>query len=226
METTPVWALIIDSAESIVTVVAIVIAGIFAWRNGIIFRQRSPHIDIIHEVTHRAISDSYNHLAVTVELHNTSNVKMEFRDGLFALQRLARMEDDVVEDLYENAPVYVRGGGMNAIQWETIEEIWSEWSKDELSVEPGQTATHTIEFVVPWDIEPVLITTYMFNSRTMGKIANSFDNPDNAPKQKRKLLFWQEIEGPRGWPRVTAHDMVSFEFEDMPETEQSDASQL
>lgn len=226
MEATPIWAIIFDSAESIVTVAAIVAAGIFAWRNGIIFRQRSPHINITHEISHRAVSSSYNHIAVTMNLHNSSNVKVEFRDGLFALQHLAPMEDEIVEDLYNNAPEYVHNESMNAIQWETWEEIWSEWDKDELSVEPGQTVAHTVEFVVPWDVESVLITIYMFNSRTMGKIANSFDNPDDAPKQKHKLLFWREIEGPRGWPRVTAYDMVPFEFEDREEMEQPDASRL
>ena len=213
MDTAPIWSYIIDSTESVFTIVAIVIAGVFAWRNGIIFRHRSPHIDITHDVTHRAISDGYNHLAVTINLHNSSNVRVEFRDGLFALQHLAPMPDDEVEYLYYNAPGYVHNEGMNAIQWDTWEEIWSEWDNDELSVEPGQTITHTVEFVIPWYVNSVLITTYMYNSRSVGKIDDSLNTPDNAPKQNRKLLRWLDVEGPRGWTRVTAHDIVLEDIE-------------
>ena len=219
MDTAPIWSYIIDSAESVFTIVAIAIAGIFAWRNGIIFRHRSPHIDITHEVTHRAISDRYNHLAVTVNLHNSSNVKVEFRDGLFVLQHLAPMPDEEVEYLYDSASAYVYDEGMNVIQWDTLEEIWSAWNKDELSVEPGQTVAHTVDFLVPWDVESVLVTTYMFNSKTMGKINNNFVNPDDAPKQRNRLLRWREVEGPRGWTRITAHDIL------LEETEQPDFGQ-
>ena len=213
IETTPIWAIIIDSAESIVTVAAIVIAGVFAWRNGIIFRHRSPHIDITHEVTHRAVSEGYIHLAVTINLHNGSNVKVEFRDALFVLQLLAPMPDGEIERLYYDVPEHPQTEEPFAVQWDKLEEIWSRWDKDEFSVEPGETAAHTIEFVVPSDVASVLVTTYMYNSRTMSKINDDIDSPINAQKQKRRLMRWREAEGPRGWTRVTAHDIVLEELE-------------
>ena len=218
MGTTPIWSYIIDNAEAVVTIInsaeaaltiiAIVIAGIVAWRNGIIFRHRSPHINITHEVNHRAVSDRYNHLAVTITLHNSSRVKVEFRDGLFVLQQVAPMGDDEVERLYYSAPEDPQTEDPFAIQWETLEEIWSRWNKDEFSVEPGETATYTVEFATSWVVESVLITTYLYNSRTMGKIDNALDSPVVAPKQKRRLLRWLDVEGSRGWTRVTAYDIV------------------
>lgn len=211
METTPIWAIVIDSAESVFTVAAIVIAGTFAWRNRSIFRHRSPHIDITHEVTHRATSESYVHLAVTINLHNGSNVKVEFRDALFVLQLLAPMTDSEVEGLYYEVPENQQVEEPFAVQWDKLEEIWSRWDKDEFSVEPGETAAHTTEFVVPLDVASVLITTYMYNSKTMGKIDDRLESPIGAGKRKRRLLRWREVEGPRGWTRVTAHDIVLVE---------------
>ena len=208
METTPIWATIIDNVESVVTVAAILIAGFFAWRNGIIFRHRSPHININHEISHRALSEGYNHLAVTLNLHNGSNVKVEFRDALFVLQVLAPMPDAEVEGLYYDVSEYQQVEEPFAVQWDKLEEIWSRWGKDEFTVEPGETAAHTIEFVVPLDVASVLITTYLYNSRTMGKIDNALDTPVLAPKQKRRLLRRLDAEGPRGWTRVTAFDIV------------------
>ena len=223
MGTTPIWSYIIDNAEAVVTIInsaeaaltiiAIVIAGIVAWRNGIIFRHRSPHINITHEVTHRAISAGYIHLAVTINLYNTSRVKVELRDAFFLLQRLSPMADASVEDLYYNTSATPQTEDPFAIQWNKLEEIWSRWDKDDFSVEPSETATYTIEFVVPEEVKSVLITTYMYNSRTMGNIDDALDSPIDAPKQKRRLLRWREVEGTRGWTRVTAHDIVLEEVE-------------
>ena len=206
MDTFQFWTITI---ESVITIIAIVIAGIFAWRNGIIFRHRSPHINIAHDVTHRFISPSYTHLIVTATLHNRSRVKVEFRDGFVVLQKIAPLDDDELTQLY--AQSFDNAVSANAdeedIQWETLDEIRGVWNKDELIVEPGSATTLTIEFIVPKDIQAVLITTYLYNTRVMGKIDNAFTDIDDAPKRKHWLLRWREVEGTRGWTRTSAYDI-------------------
>lgn len=208
MDTLQFWTLTI---ESVITIIAIVIAGIFAWRNGIIFRHRSPHINITHEITHRFISPSYTHLIVTATLRNSSRVKVEFRDGLFILQKIAPLNDDEVTQLYAqslDSGISANNEESQDIQWETLDEIWSVWNKDDLIVEPGSTIALTIEFIIPKAIQSVLITTYLYNTRVMGKIDNAFTNIDDAPKRKHWLLRWRELEGSRSWTRTTAYDII------------------
>lgn len=206
MDTFQFWTLTI---ESVITIIAIVIAGIFAWRNGIIFRHRSPHINISHEITHRFISPNYTHLIVTATLHNSSRVKVEFLDGFFVLQKIAPLNDDEVTQLYSQSldDAVSANEESNDPQWETLDEIRNVWNKDELIVEPGSAATLTVEFIVPKTIQAVLITTYLYNTRVMGKIDNAFDAVDDAPKRKHWLLRWREIEGTRGWTRTSAYDI-------------------
>lgn len=207
MDTFQFWTITI---ESVITIIAIVIAGIFAWRNGIIFRHRSPHINIAHDITHRFISPSYTHLIVTATLHNSSRVKVEFRDGLFILQKIAPLNDGEVTQLYAQSidDAVSANEESNDPQWETLDEIRNVWNKDELIVEPGSAATLTIEFIVPKTIQAVLITTYLCNTRVMGKIADAFADIDDAPKRKHWLLRWREVEGTRGWTRTSAYDIV------------------
>lgn len=207
MDTFQFWTITI---ESVITIIAIVIAGIFAWRNGIIFRHRSPHINIAHDVTHRFISPSYTHLIVTATLHNRSRVKVEFRDGLFILQKIAPLNDDEVTQLYAqfSDDAVSASEGAEDIQWETLDKLWIVWDKDELIVEPGASAALTIEFIVPKTIQAVLITTYLYNTMVMGKIDNAFADIDDAPKRKHWLLRWREVEGTRGWTRTSAYDIV------------------
>ena len=206
MDTFQFWTITI---ESVITIIAIVIAGIFAWRNGIIFRHRSPHINIAHDVTRRFISPSYTHLIVTATLHNSSRVKVEFRDGFVVLQKIAPLDDDELTQLYAqfSDDAVSASEGAEDIQWETLDEMRNVWNKDEMMVEPGSAATLTIEFIVPKTIHAVLITTYLYNTRVMGKIDNAFADIDDAPKRKHWLLRWREIEGTRGWTRTTAYDI-------------------
>lgn len=207
-----VWGYVISNIgiiQSVVNIAAVVVVGVAAWRNGIIFRHRSPHIDITHDITHRKISDSYTHIAVTATLYNSSRVKVEFFNGLFVAQKVAPLEDDEeVEDLYKEPPEEVSAIGRSIdFPWQILEDVQSSWDKDELIVEPGETMALTIEFVVDSDIEAVLITTYLYNVRAVGRL-NETSDWYNPPKRRKRLLRWLEEEGPDAWTRVSAYDIT------------------
>lgn len=197
----------IGLVESIVTIVAVLTAGYFAWRNGIIFRHRSPHINITHDITHRVISPRYTHIAVTATLHNRSRVKLEFFDGLLVAQNLAPLSNEAVEDLYGEALNDISDEVFGTFPWETLEEFRYSWDKDDLIVEPGEAKSLTFEFMVGNEIKAVLITTYLYNERVVGRL--SATSGGYAPsKRKRRLLRWQEVEGPIGWIRKSPYDIT------------------
>ncbi len=194
--------------QSIVNIAAVVVVGVAAWRNGIIFRHRSPHIDITHDITHREISPLYTHIAVTATLHNSSRVKVEFFNGLFVAQKLAPMEDEEVYGLYNASFEEISDiGRLIDFPWEILEGVRYSWDKDELIVEPGEARALTFEFVVDKDIEAVLITTYLYNERAVGRLSETSDGY-NPPKRNKRFLRWQEVEGPSVWIRTSAYDIT------------------
>lgn len=197
----------IGLVESIVTIVAVLTAGVIAWRNGIIFRHRSPHINITHDITHRVISPRYTHIAVTATLHNRSRVKLEFFDGLFVAQKLAPLEDEEVEGLYSESLTDISDEVFGTFPWETLEEFRYSWDKDDLIVEPGEAKALTYEFMVGNEIKAVRITTYLYNARAVGRIRETSDWY-NPPKRGKRLLRWQEEEGPSAWIRISAYDIT------------------
>ena len=197
----------IGLVESIVTIVAVLTAGYFAWRNGIIFRHRSPHINITHDITHRVISPRYTHIAVTATLHNSSRVKVEFFNGLFLAQELAPLSDEEVEGLYSESSNEISDERFGDFPWEALERLQYSWDKDDLIVEPGEARPLTIEFVVGNDIKAVLITTYLYNERAVGRLSAPFGGCVPS-KRKRRLLRWQEVEGPIGWIRTSPYDIT------------------
>ena len=154
-------------AQAVATVVAIGVGGLFAWRNAQIFRARATHVTISHEVSHRFVGTEYVHIAVTAILHNRSRVNIEFRDGLFIIQQIAPSLDEDVEELY--ASVFLDHEHED-LQWPTLEQARRAWDEDELIVEPRESETETFEFIVSTDVESIVITTYFYNSRVLGKI--------------------------------------------------------
>ena len=210
-ESTPTGALAADNVylwvsivQAVVTIIAIMLGGIFAWRRGFIFRHWQPHVTISHDVTHRQVSPENVHVEITAILHNSSQVKVEFRDGLFTVEQLAPVSDEYVEQLY--GKTFVDKERYEAPEWHCLKEVRLEWEEDELIAEPGEKVAVTLEYIVPNYVESVLITTYFYNTRVMRKIPAEM-NPRDAKRKKRRWWFWQ-TSGPRGWIRTTAHDIV------------------
>ena len=192
-------------AQAVATVVAIGVGGLFAWRNAQIFRARAPHVTISHEVSHRFVGTEYVHIAVTAILHNRSRVNIEFRDGLFIIQQIAPSLDEDVEELY--ASVFLDHEHED-LQWPTLEQARRAWDEDELIVEPRESETETFEFIVSTDVESIVITTYFYNSRVLGKIPDDIELRE-APRLRGKLRRWREVRGPRGWSRTTVYDILT-----------------
>ena len=84
----------------LVTVAAIAIGGIIAIFKFQLFRDSAPHLTITHTISHRLVGNSYLHIAVTAELHNSSKVKMELRQAIFRLQQVVPTSDEDVQGLY------------------------------------------------------------------------------------------------------------------------------
>ena len=194
----------VSIAQAVVTIIAIVLGGIFAWQRGFIFRHWQPHVTISHDVTHRRVSPENIHVEITATLYNSSQVKVEFLDGLFTVEQLAPVSDEYVEQLY--GKTFVDKERYEAPEWHCLKEIRLEWEEDELIAEPGEKVAVTLEYIVPNYVESVLITTYFYNTRVMEKIPADM-NPRDAVRKKQRWWLWR-MSGPRGWIRTTAHDIV------------------
>ena len=166
-----------------VTVLAVVLGGIFAAYKWQVFRESEPHLTITHEVSHRPVGASYVHIAVTAMLHNSSKVHIELREGFYRLQQVAPVSDEEVESVY--AQVFV-DGEFEELQWPILEEAPRTWNKSELIVEPGATHSETFEFIVAGAVEAVTMYTYFYSS-----------------------TYSPGAQTAEGWGAITVHDMMN-----------------
>ncbi len=155
-----------DSArlfQAVGAVTVIFVGGVFAYWRLQIFRTFQPHLTISHEVSHRAISESYIQITVTMHLKNSSKVKIDLRRAFFALQLVSPLTDEKVEELYDETFVKKT---QRHIQWEKLDDIQREWIKNELIIEPSESHQETCEFILSSDIKSVAIYTYFYNSES------------------------------------------------------------
>ena len=148
------------AVQSLVTAAAIVIGGLLALRRFQVFRNLEPHLTITHEIGHRRVGSHYVHLDVTATLHNTSRVHVALRDGDFVLQQVSPVSDEEVERLHFEV---FESREPKSLEWPTLDELYRQWNEGELVVEPGETHHESIEFLVPDDVECVVIYTYFYN---------------------------------------------------------------
>ena len=143
--------------QSVVTVLAIIIGGIIAAYKLQLFRDFEPHLTISHAINHRRIRDGYVHLDVTATLQNSSRVKVELREGGFLLQQIAPVlgGNDL---LGRNIPYPL---------WPILDEASFDFGGYEITLEPGQSLQETLQFIVPDDVETVLIHYYFSSSRSL-----------------------------------------------------------
>ena len=174
---------IVTAMNAIGILVAICVGGVFAYQRLQIFRTFTPHMTISHEITHRLVSDSYIHIAITATLHNSSKVHIELREGFFLLQRIAPATDEEVGELYAQVVIDEQYENM---QWPAIYRRERAWDEGELIVEPGASHPETYEFIVPQEVRAVSIYTY-------------FDNPRFTPNN----------QSTEGWGKTTIYDIVN-----------------
>ena len=144
--------------QASVTAVAIAAGGVFAGVKLQVFRDFEPHLDVKHEISHRYIGGSYVHIGVTSILRNGSKVKIEILEGIFALQRIEPISDDMIEGLYAQT-------SNQEMQWPVLEKVERRWGKNDLVIEPGESHRETYEFVISRETTSVLVYTYFHNSK-------------------------------------------------------------
>ena len=149
------------SVQGIGTLVVLSVGGAFAYYRLQMYRSFEPHLTVTHAVSHRRIGDSFVHIAVSANLYNSSRVKVDVHEWYFRLHQIAPATDPEIERLYDQA---FSDGELGDIQWPTLEQISSYWPEDPIVVEPGESHTETVEFIVGKEVHTALIYSYFHNS--------------------------------------------------------------
>ena len=150
------WANIV---LALVTILAVLFGGLFAAVKFDLFRDFEPHLSLSHTINHRRIGNSYVHIDITVNMHNSSKVKVELHEGFWVLQQIAPIGDTEVEDFYSLSAE----ASPQEFLWPVLDEGRWIWSLDHIAIEPGETHHELLEVILPNEVETVLLYTFCYN---------------------------------------------------------------
>lgn len=169
-------------AETIVTLVAIALGGVFALHKLEVFRDFQPHLTITQQISQRRIGDRYVHISVVARLTNSSKVVVEIRNALFRMQEISPVSNSNIEQMYfefESKP-----NEEKYFQFPTLVEFQRKWNKDEFVIEPGEAESENYEFIVEDVFDTIKLTAFFTD---------------------QKLITEQHVE--RGWLTVSVYDI-------------------
>ncbi len=149
---------IIATVEDIVTIIAIILAGLVAGASVVLVRPSEPNISVSHQIGHRTLNQQEAHVRIEAKLHNTSRVPVQIRRSSISVERLVR----TTAGHYEYAGI---GGNLLRDRSTTFAQHSILYNREfhladlEVIIESGQSRQETFEIIIDPDNVPIRIHT-------------------------------------------------------------------
>jgi hypothetical protein len=147
--------------QSIATVFAIVVGGIWAFSAFRRKREHVPHLKVENRVSHWRVGDS-TVVRLTVHMENNGGVIARISHAMAWVQQVRPVPVDIAEMIVSGKdPV---PAGSNEIDWPLpVESRECDWSQSPCEIEPDEVDDLQFDFVVPPHIEAVQVYSHLQN---------------------------------------------------------------
>jgi len=159
---------IISVIQSVTTIMAIIIGGIWSYILFVGRRQKYPRAKVEHHIVCRPVVEGKLLLSIDITITNQSDVLLVLisseinarkllppNAGLLRLLSLENMGD------FSTAP--------QIIEWDLIASRKDNWKKGELEIEPGEQHQIHSDFLINSKVSSILIESYFQNVKKRGK---------------------------------------------------------
>jgi hypothetical protein len=145
------------------TLAALIVGGVWGyylfWKR----RQRYPHANLEHRITHRHIGYDKVLLHVDLRISNIGDVLMSLASLETRIQRVLPLSDDLAESIGEGRDPVPEGG--TEVAWPLYQCHEQEFRKGECEIEPGESQDINHDFIVDTGLETVEVYSYVTNER-------------------------------------------------------------
>ena len=148
---------------STVTIIAIVVAGIWTYLLFVRKRQRYPRADITHQVEHWPISDGKTLLRVVVNISNKGEILLSLVSGFTRVQQMMPWSPELLESIKLNKE-FVKEGQAE-VEWPLLRERNLAFEQGEREIEPGETDELAFDFIIESKVQVVVLYSYLKNRR-------------------------------------------------------------
>lgn len=150
-----------DALQPPITVLAIVIGGIWTYRLFVQHRQKFPRANISQRVTSWSLSPKDRLLHVAVSVENVGQTLIELAWGFVRVQQVLPLDEAVGSHLAcGDDPVQE---GECEVLWPQLCERRCDWANAPREVEPGESDEYHFDFVIPESTQVVEVYTHFQN---------------------------------------------------------------
>jgi len=160
------WKDIVATLQSVFTVAAIIVGGVWTFFLFIHNRLDRPRLQITQRISHIPISNDRNLLLVDEILSNPSSVLLDLKNGGVRVVQIAPLPAAARIKVATNQHLVDSDKNKAGNVWRIIEERHHVWDvKNQLEIEPGETDQLHDEFVLPANIRAVNVISYIYNPK-------------------------------------------------------------
>jgi hypothetical protein len=166
--------------QSVATVVALLVGGIWTFRIFIKNRLNRPCANVTHVVTTKLLSGHGMLVHVGVQVKNDSAVLMRLATGEIRLVPVLPLDDATASALASAAELVRDRSSEPEVQWPSVRSYKIDWSDCPREIEPHESDTFHFDFVTKSDLVFFEVYSYL----------------QNVTKSKRDI----------GWSTTTLHE--------------------
>lgn len=156
----------IEVVQSIVTISAVVIGGLWTYRLFIQERKQYPHANIEHKTSDVSLPDETHLLRAEVQLTNTGNGRLLLGNWVVRVQQILplpychKVDPCAIEEVNQALTNTERGS--NRFTWPLLAERENK-GQESLDIEPGESDSIEFEFAIPPTVKVVRVYSYFQN---------------------------------------------------------------
>jgi len=155
-------------AESLATVAAITIGGIWSYLLFVKKRQRFPRAKLQHKVSHRALPRGGILLSVEVTVSNSGEVLLSLISWEIIVRQMLPPRAELLRVI--NDDQINQGAGTEIIEWHEIAARKERKIKHEVfEIEPGESQQFSHSFLIDPEVKTILLDTYFQNVKKKGR---------------------------------------------------------
>lgn len=151
----------IQILESIVTIIAIIVGGIWTYILFIRNREKYPKADITHKIQ-KIKRESDIIVRLTIGIENLGKVKLPIQFGEIRLQQIKPSTSTIAEAVERFQKI--GNTEKNEIEWPLLEERGFSFKKDKYELEPTEKENFEFDFVLGLEIEVIQFYTHIENA--------------------------------------------------------------
>lgn len=167
------WKETADLIEAIVTILAIIVGGVWGYWLFVKNRQRYPRAEISQSVIHKDLDNEKTLLHVDVIITNIGNVLLEIISLKTKISQILPLPDKIKKTITDGQDPVLEG--KTEVDWPLKASREEQFEKSGCEIEPGESQSIQFDFFIDSDVELIEIYSSVVNE-TKRKLKLVWDN--------------------------------------------------